>query len=118
MKQRNELRGQYVVCESAKMHKLKNCMQNAVTVAASTALYPFHIVVQIRRKRMEEIFLYSINEKCCLPFIIDRMTKNCFHFLPSNSVHRCEMGILYIIIACTFKIVFNSNIRHWANEGK
>ena len=42
---------------------------------------------------MDGMFPQSINDKRCLPFMVDRMRKDSFHSLPSNSEHRCEMGI-------------------------
>ena len=57
------------------------------------------MVYRIRRKRMDGSFPCSINDKRCLPFIVDRMWKNFFHSIPSNSVHRmhrCELGIILL----------------------
>ena len=52
----------------------------------------FTQVYKILRKRMEGSFPHSINDKHCLPFIINRMRKTSFHSLPSNSVHRAGVN--------------------------
>ena len=43
---------------------------------------------------MEGTFPHLINDKRCLPFIVDRTRKNSFHSLPSNPVHRTGVKLV------------------------
>ena len=76
------------------VYKFLNCItsNNLKRCMSYTHFTP---VYRIRRKRMVGSFPLSLNDKRCLPFIIDRQRRTSFHSLPSNFEHRCELGIKY-----------------------
>ena len=89
-----------------------SCFKQLEHILDENCYTHFTPVYRIKRKRIEGSFSHSINDKHCLSFIVDRKRKHFFHSLPSNSVHRCEMGIIV-----TYLIFFH-DMSHIGRRGK